>query len=133
MIAPVPVHCFSITLEVVKAMEKAAKDATELQSTQHEAAVHKLQKGRRQSKGSSKMNQQKIQKLCYRCNGTNHTPDRCKFKDEIFHACSKKGHIRRACLSKKQSDRKKKVRLVDKEGDSDKKYVISTLYTECKS
>ena len=121
-------------LEVAQAMETAAKDATELQTTQHEAAVHKFQKGRRQSKASSKMNYQKMQKSCYRCNGTNHTPDKCRFKDEICHACSKKGHIKRACLAKKLTDRKKKVHLVDKKDNySDDEYVISTLSTECNS
>ena len=35
-------------LEVAQAMETTAKDATELQFTQ-QAAVHKLQKGRKQS------------------------------------------------------------------------------------
>ena len=77
------------------------------------------------------MNQQKTQKPCYRYNRTNHTPDKCKFKDEICHACSKKGHIKRACLAKKLTDRKKKVHLVDKEDNySDDEYVISTLSTE---
>ena len=120
-------------LEISQAMETAAKDATELQSLQQEAAVHTFQKGRRQARPSSQFKQQKIKKPCYRCNGTNHTPDRCKFKDETCHACSKKGHIKRACLSKKQSDQKKKVHSVDKEEDSDGEFVISTLSTECNS
>ena len=38
-----------------------------------------------------------------------------------------------ACLSKKQSDQKKKVHSVDKEEDIESVYVISTLSTECNS
>ena len=119
-------------LEVAQAMETAAKDATELQSLQNEAAVHKLKKGRGPSRPASKQSHPRKQKPCFRCNGTNHTPDKCKFKDEICHACSKKGHIQRACLSKKHSDLKKKLHSVDKEDDSDDEYVISTL-SECNS
>ena len=115
---------FEKALEISQAMETAAKDATQLQSLQQEAAVHKFQKGRRQARPSSQFKQQKIKKSCYRCNGTNHTPDTCKFKDEICYACSKKGHIKHACLSKKQYDQKKKVQIVDKEEDSNSEFKI---------
>ena len=110
------------------AMETAAKDATELQSIQHEATMHKFSVGRR----SASRLKQKPKKPCYRCNGTNHSPDKCRFKDEICHVCSKKGHIKRACLSKKQTDQKKKVHSVDRD-DTDDDLYISTLYADCNS
>lgn len=115
-------------VEMAVAMETAAKDATELQSIQHEATVHKFSKGRRPA---SRL-KQKPKKPCYRCNGTNHSPDKCRFKDEICHVCSKKGHIKRACLSKKQTDQKKKVHSVDRD-DTDDDLYISTLYADCNS
>ena len=74
----------------------------------------------------------KPKKPCYRCNGTNHSPDKCRFKDEICHVCSKKGHIKRACLSKKQTDQKKKVHSVDRD-DTDDDLYISTLHADCNS
>ncbi|MCG8032935.1 MAG: DDE-type integrase/transposase/recombinase [Candidatus Thiodiazotropha taylori] len=116
-------------LDMGVAMETAAKDATELQSTQHEATVHKVSKGRR---SELRLKQKSPKKPCYRCNGTNHTPDKCKFRDETCHACSKKGHIKRACLSKKQTEQKKKVHSVDR-NDSDEDLYISTLSAECNS
>ena len=61
-------------------------------------------------------------KACFRCDLFNHTPDECRFKEDICRFCSKKGHIERACLSKKaqqknQSKKKKfkPVKTVDKE------------------
>ena len=92
--------------------------------------MHKLQNGKGASRPASKRNQPRKQKPCYRYNGTDHTPDKCKFRDGICHACSKKGHIQRAYLQKKHSDLKKKLNFVDKYDDSDDEYVISTL-SEC--
>ena len=56
------------------AMETAAKDATEFQSIQHEATVHKFSKGRI----SASRLKQKPKKPCYRCNRTNQLPDKCR-------------------------------------------------------
>ena len=109
-------------LEVAQAMQTAEKDETELQSLQNEAAVHKLRKGRGPSRPASKQNQPRNQKPCYRCNETNHTPDKCKFRDEICHACSKKGHRQRAYLQEKHSDLKKKLHSVDKYDDIDDEF-----------
>ena len=53
-------------LEVAQAMETAAKDATELQSLQNEAAVHKLKKGRGPSRPASKQSHPRKQKPCFR-------------------------------------------------------------------
>ena len=39
------------------------------------------------------------QQRCHRCTGTNHTPDKCRFKDKKCYSCSKIGHTARACRS----------------------------------
>lgn len=36
---------------------------------------------------------------CYRCGGSNHKPDDCRFREVNCHSCGKKGHIQRACRS----------------------------------
>ncbi|KAJ8947064.1 hypothetical protein NQ318_019959 [Aromia moschata] len=44
-------------------------------------------------------------KACFRC-GNSHDPEECPFKEAQCHFCKKKGHIERACLSKKRSLKK---------------------------
>ena len=35
--------------------------------------------------------------MCFRCHGTNHSPENCHFKMAECHKCYGKGHIARAC------------------------------------
>ena len=42
---------------------------------------------------------------CYRCGGTNHHPDKCKFKNSPCYVCHKIGHTSRKCTSKDRSAR----------------------------
>ena len=42
------------------------------------------------------------QRPCSRCEKSNHSPKKCKFKDAIYHFCGKKGHIAPACRAKLQ-------------------------------
>jgi hypothetical protein len=37
--------------------------------------------------------------VCYRCNGTDHLADKCRFKESTCNHCHRKGHIRAACRS----------------------------------
>ncbi|XP_018574450.1 uncharacterized protein LOC108913383 [Anoplophora glabripennis] len=47
-------------------------------------------------------------KTCFR--GENmHAPEDCRFKDAVCNFCKKKGHIERACLSKKRGIRKEQI------------------------
>ena len=71
-------------LETAVAMETAARDAIELRKHQSVNAVS--------VKPPTK-------KKCYRCKGTNHMPDDCKYKTAVCHKCKKTGHIKRACLA----------------------------------
>ena len=94
-------------IDIATAMETAAKDAVELQQQHRPDSVHQLSK-----KPTSNTKPKEKNKACFRCDWFNHTPDECRFKEDICRFCSKKGHIERACLSKKaqqknQSKKKK--------------------------
>ena len=43
-------------------------------------------------------------KVCYRCHGKGHVPDKCQIKSRECYLRHKKGHIAKACRSKKQGD-----------------------------
>ena len=104
-------------IDIATAMETAAKDAVELQQQHRPDSVHQLSK-----KPTSNTKPKERNKACFRCDRFNHTPDECHFKEDTCRFCSKKGHIERACLSKKaqqknQSKKKKfkPVKTVDEE------------------
>jgi len=82
-------------LTFVKAVETANKDAIELRRESN--SVNMVRRHHRPTP-SWKTGKQKSF-VCYRCNGMNHRPDNCKFKDLICHNCNKRGHIRKACKS----------------------------------
>ena len=92
-------------IEIAIAMETAAKDAVELPHQHRPDSVHKLSK-----RHTFSAKQKENNKACFDCARSNHTPDQCYFKEETYRVCSKKGHIERACLSKKaqQKNRSKK-------------------------
>ncbi|MCG8113098.1 MAG: RNase H-like domain-containing protein [Candidatus Thiodiazotropha taylori] len=87
-------------INIATAMETAAKDAVELQHQHRPDSVHKISKNQ-----TSYTKPKQKNKACFRCDRTNHTPDQCRFKDETCRFCSKKGHIERACLSKKSQQK----------------------------
>ena len=98
-------------------METAAKVAVELQQQHRPDSVHQLSK-----KPTSNTKPKEKNKVCFRCDLFNHTPDECRFKEDTCRFCSKKGHIKRVCLSKKaqqknQSKKKKfkPVKTIDEE------------------
>ena len=77
-------------------METAARDAVELRHQHRPDSVHKLSK-----RTPIPAKHKNVNKACFHCDRPNHTPDQCHFKEETCRFCSKKGHIERACLSKK--------------------------------
>ena len=83
-------------IEIATAMETAARDAVELRHQHIPDSVHKLSK-----RTPIPAKHKNANKACFRCDRPNHTPDQCHFKEETCRFCSKKGHIERACLSKK--------------------------------
>ena len=104
-------------LETANAMETAARDAIELRKYQSVNAVS--------VKPPTK-------KKCYRCTGTNHMPDDCKYKTAVCHKCKKTGHIKRACLADikgnqgKNFEKKKKVHALD-DNPSDEESFLGNL------
>ena len=75
-------------LEIATGMEAAKQNLSELHgssTTPKQEDVHKMAV--------------KPALNCYRCNGSSHTPDKCKFKTVKCHNCGKMGHVQRACRS----------------------------------
>jgi hypothetical protein len=111
---------FVKAIEIAVAVETANKDAIELRGKSNpESSVNKVQRHHRPT-SSVKTGKQKLF-VCYRCNGMNHRPDNCKFKDVICHNCNKRGHIRKACKSAVKSKQRpqKKIHAVHNEKCSD--------------
>ena len=83
-------------MELAQSYEAASKDA-QMKAIEHlpsgNSAVHKV------TSPSQK-------EACYRCGLTNHRANDCRFKEATCHSCGKKGHIKRACRSGKQFQRK---------------------------
>ena len=100
-----------LTLEkavrIAQAFESARQETIALRgdtrrhgsTTDHETAFS-MQSS---SSGRSKTTQSDV-KVCYRCNGKGHVPDKCQMKSRECYLCHKKGHIAKACRSKKQGD-----------------------------
>ena len=57
-------------------------------------------------------------KACYRCNGTGHSANDCRFKEVTCNHCRKKGHIAKACRCRDRPLGAKPVRRVS-EGDTE--------------
>ena len=49
-------------------------------------------------------------KPCYRCGKTNHTPDKCFYKNSQCHTCNEIGHIHKMCSKRKSGQHKKQKR-----------------------
>ena len=105
-------------------MESAAKNARDIAKTINietstsqispTSNVHNITKSKQNYKTKGKLFNKSAQptqtptkrtKRCYRCNGTDHDQQRCKFKDAICHYCHKKGHIAPACRAKASSNK----------------------------
>ena len=94
---------FKLALEIAKAMETADKDADDMQGV---AAPADKPAEVNQAKSTVKPQIKEGRSPCYHCGGRHLARD-CKFKDSDCHACGKKGHIARACRSKKKATQNK--------------------------
>jgi hypothetical protein len=68
-------------LEIAVAMETATKNAIELRNVQGDTPVHKVLGDRRRRNLGRSQPQQAPKLVCYRCNGTDHLADKCRFKE----------------------------------------------------
>ena len=104
-------------LEIAVAMETATKDAIELRNVQGDTPVHKVRGDRRRRNQGRSQPQQEPKLVCYRCNGTDHLADKCRFKESTCNQCHRKGHIRAACRSggkqKKPQHRNQRVHALN--------------------
>ncbi|XP_039543047.1 uncharacterized protein K02A2.6-like [Pimephales promelas] len=97
---------FETAFKIAVANEAASKNVLDLQSKSSVQAcnsvMYKERKPDRWKKGE--MSEQKELRECYRCCGTNHKANDCRFKKDKCYVCEKIGHIARACRNKsKQS------------------------------
>ena len=74
-------------LEIAVAMETATKDAIELRNVQGDTPVHKVRGDRRRRNQGRSQPQQAPKLVCYRCNGTDHLADKCRFKESTCNQC----------------------------------------------
>eukprot|EP00731_Ephydatia_muelleri_P013854 Em0007g1164a len=88
---------FRKAVEEAEMAERASKDVVEFHESVHE--VHRLpaHAGGR----------------CYRCDGQ-HDPQTCRFLNEQCNFCKKRGHVERACMSKKRFSRGSSTRREQK-------------------
>lgn len=85
-------------LKIAQAMEMADKDAEQLKgdkaAPETEGAINKAGSCENRKRGSNVS--------CYRCGGRHKAPV-CRHKETVCHKCGVKGHIARACRSRKRN------------------------------
>lgn len=88
---------FDRALRLALASESAANQQATIQASKQELSVN-IVKHKRQFRGS---------KECFRCDG-DHLPSECPHKHAVCRFCGKKGHVEKACFTKKNKSRKSK-------------------------
>lgn len=106
---------FKQALQIAMGMELAEKNVADIQqeiSKQSAPAqpVHKIQPQKQQQGNDESQRQSRHMANqswkscrgsgCFRCGG-NHEPNTCRWRNEVCHRCSKRGHIARKCQQKK--------------------------------
>ena len=91
--------------EITQAMEAAAKNAREIQTTgqQKPCEVNAIIASRFSTKQPTTKNNMK----CIRCLGTGHDAFMCKFRSAKCNNCKRIGHIAKACRSEKREKKTK--------------------------
>ena len=91
---------FTRAVELSQGME-AAHQNTQLMKGRPEGTISRVSHDQESTGNSSKQEQSKRKKLCYRCGKAGHAPSDCTFKDSNCRTCGRKGHIAKVCHSKK--------------------------------
>ena len=103
---------FAKALELAQAAEAAERNTQELvKGTQpSNQQVHNLagptERPRREGGPRSLQ--------CYRCGGSRHKPEQCRFKDSDCHHCGKKGHLAKVCRSRLRGENAQQRRSANK-------------------
>ena len=75
--------------------------------------------GRHYARNDKQMQPTGATQRCFRCGLTNHSPDKCKYKDFECHRCHQKGHLRSECRNTKpprpKAEGRQHVRLADQD------------------
>ncbi|XP_043198388.1 uncharacterized protein LOC122368489 isoform X1 [Amphibalanus amphitrite] len=93
---------FQQAQRIALAAETATKSARQLAAQSSDLAaqdVHRVGSAR-QVKGSP--SNRYVRSECFRCGGTNHSPQTCRFKTYKCHSCGEQGHLSRKCRKNDQ-------------------------------
>ena len=82
------------------AIESAVHEAGQFRSLvtsvmMHDMPINAVGQGARRSVPNFSSTSQGV--ACVRCGNSEHTPDKCLFRDAECHHCNKRGHLRRVC------------------------------------
>ncbi|KAK2566762.1 Transposon Tf2-6 polyprotein [Acropora cervicornis] len=121
-------YTFQEAVDAAIAQETAQKDVQGLRSP---AGVNKVKRdnlasrnrtyttGRHNARNDKQMQPTGVTQRCFRCGLTNHSPDKCKYKDFECHRCNQKGHLRSECRNTKpprpKAEGRQHVRLADQD------------------
>ena len=84
-------------------LEKATSIAFSLEASSHENELIAIK-----SEPSTVYNVTKERLKCFRCDGTNHLADSCRYKNFICNKCKLRGHLARVCTETGQSTNRNK-------------------------
>ena len=99
-----PKLSLSKAIQLAQGIELAKQDAAEMNKDLHSSSKPKddaMTSELVYRFSSGKMPKDSDRK-CHRCKGP-HAPFKCPFKDATCHACGKRGHIQKACKTKKHT------------------------------
>ena len=128
-------YTFQEAFDAAIAQETAQKDVQTLGSNslglRSPAGVNKVRRdnlasrnrtyttGRHNARNDKQMQPTGATQRCFRCGLTNHSPDKCKYKDFECHRCHQKGHLRSECRNTKpprpKAEGRQHVRLADQD------------------
>lgn len=87
-------------LEIGLSIEATANLQKEIKENPQSSEVNRLETKQKENNQGKKY---KSSKPCFRCEKSNHIPDKCYFKNATCNFCKKVGHIENACLKKKNA------------------------------
>ncbi len=88
---------FETALKKAQTMEATNKDIKELNSARESVWWSRGAEDFVNEMADVRVRPLMRQRKCYRCGGTSHLANGCRFAEEQCHNCGKKGHIKRAC------------------------------------
>ena len=119
---------FQKALDIAASMEAASRDVKSMgvDSVRQPISVHKMSSRRVPLPKSSSVS------ACYRCNGKDHSPNNCIYREYSCHFCKKKGHLKKARNKLRNRGNVKRLddessREVMSAGEPGEEYTLFTL------